>query len=170
MAAGSAEIRPIDPNEIEVVANLARRIWYACYTEMISAEQIEYMLEMMYSVDVIKREIDKEDVHYDVLVLDGSIIGYTAYGPAEDDGDLMLHKLYIDPDYQRDGHGGQSLRHVEDFARSNGYKRVVLRVNRTNTRGVPAYKKNGYEILRTDVADIGGGYVMDDYVMGKDVV
>jgi diamine N-acetyltransferase len=43
----------------------------------------------------------------------------------------------------------------------------VLRVNRQNQQAIDAYLKHGFTVATLIVEDIGGGFVMDDYVMVK---
>lgn len=85
--------------------------------------------------------------------------------PAE----LKLHKLYIHPDCQRQGLGPRLLHHVESVARTSGRIIVVLTVNKKNAKAIAAYRKHGFTIRESVVTDIGGGFVMDDYVMAKQV-
>jgi ribosomal protein S18 acetylase RimI-like enzyme len=56
---------------------------------------------------------------------------------------------------------------VENEARAKGARRLYLQVNRNNASAIGTYRKNGYEVAREVVVDIGGGFVMDDYVMEK---
>ena len=39
------------------IANLARKIWLAHYIDIISIEQIEYMLHLMYSAESLKEQM-----------------------------------------------------------------------------------------------------------------
>ena len=48
-------------------------------------------------------------------------------------------------------------------------KALVLAVNKANAKAISAYTKYGFRIREAIVQDIGGGFVMDDYVMVKDV-
>jgi tRNA C32,U32 (ribose-2'-O)-methylase TrmJ len=59
------------------------------------------------------------------------------------------------------------LRRVEARARAQGRSHLVLRVNRHNPTAIAAYRKYGFVIARELQEDIGGGFVMDDYVMIK---
>ena len=43
----------------------------------------------------------------------------------------------------------------------------MLNVNRNNTKAIRAYERAGWHVAEEIVADIGNGYVMDDYVMSK---
>jgi ribosomal protein S18 acetylase RimI-like enzyme len=42
-------------------------------------------------------------------------------------------------------------------------------VNKRNRNAIAAYEKYGFRIVDSVVKDIGGGFVMDDYIMSKDV-
>ena len=46
---------------------------------------------------------------------------------------------------------------------------LVLAVNKANAQAISAYTKYGFHIRESVVQDIGGGYVMDDYFMLKNV-
>ena len=52
---------------------------------------------------------------------------------------------------------------VSDFATK--YNTFYLTVNKNNTKAISVYKSFGFDITDTVVTDIGGGYVMDDYIM-----
>ena len=52
-------------------------------------------------------------------------------------------------------------------ARRLGAPAVWLQVNKRNERAIGAYLKAGFEIIGEAVFDIGGGFVMDDYLMAK---
>jgi diamine N-acetyltransferase len=80
---------------------------------------------------------------------------------------MKLYKLYVHPASQRKGYGSLLIKHVEEKARQRGFKVLLLTVNKGNHNAVAAYKKNGFTIRETAVVDIGGGYVMDDFIMAK---
>jgi ribosomal protein S18 acetylase RimI-like enzyme len=149
------------------IAALASVIWRAHYPGIISHAQIDYMLAQMYDVSAMQREMEN-GIAYDRLLVDGILRGFASYGPAPGASDeLKLYKLYIHPDCQRQGFGALLLRHVESAARSRGCNTVVLTVNKKNANAIAAYRKHGFTIRDSIVTDIGGGFVMDDYVMVK---
>ena len=51
--------------------------------------------------------------------------------------------------------------------RAAGARTLMLNVNKHNTQAIRAYEKHGFAIRDAVVVDIGGGFVMDDYVMAK---
>ena len=82
---------------------------------------------------------------------------------------MKLDKLYVHPRHQRCGHGGRLIARARDRARARGCQRLVLAVNRHNLTAIAAYRKHGFGIEEAVVTDIGGGFVMDDFIMARDV-
>jgi ribosomal protein S18 acetylase RimI-like enzyme len=77
--------------------------------------------------------------------------------------------LYLLPELHGHGLGSLLLQHVEVKVHATGAQRMVLAVNKRNARAITTYKRNGFAIIDSVVTDIGGGFVMDDYVMAKDI-
>ena len=44
---------------------------------------------------------------------------------------------------------------------------LFLNVNKYNEKAIAFYNKNGFEIVKEEVIDIGNGFVMDDYEFEK---
>ena len=150
------------------IAALAALIWRAHYPGIISLEQIEYMLARRYDVEVMRGELTA-GVAYDRLLLEGELRGFASYGPGSIAGELKLHKLYLHPDVQRQGLGARLLERVQSIAQARGFSTLMLAVNKRNTHAVAAYQKHGFTVREAVVSDIGGGFVMDDYIMAKPV-
>jgi len=154
---------------LPAIAELARFIWHECYPGIISREQIEYMLARMYSLETLKAEL-RSGIHYSRLLIDGELSGFASFGPAEQTDVIKLHKLYLHPTQQGRGLGTELLRHCENEARKLGARQLTLNVNKHNTKAIGMYQRNGFCIADSVVLDIGNGFVMDDYVMGKSLV
>ena len=123
-------IRPAVEADVPLIIDLAQRIWRACYPEIISPEQIEFMLGWMYSEDEIRRQI-AAGVPWKIAELDGRPIGYLSYH-REEDGRVKISKLYVLPEHQRRGHGQEMLAHIFEQARMLGAPAVWLQVNKRN--------------------------------------
>ncbi len=168
-ATAAAQILPAVAADAETIAALAAEIWRVHYADIISAAQIEYMLKQRYAPDLIRAELARGDTSWDKLVLDGAIIGYASYMAAARPGEMKLDKLYVHHDHQRKGYGGRLIERAAMAARAAGCSTLMLAVNKANAKAIAAYKKYGFRIRDSVVQPIGGGFVMDDYFMVKDV-
>jgi diamine N-acetyltransferase len=158
-------IRPAGVAELSEIASLARAIWPVCYRAIISSAQISYMLERMYSLEQLRAEF-AAGVSFDLLFEGGTALGFAAYGSGDSEPrECRLHKLYLLPSHQGRGYGSGLLRHVMEVARARGYASVALNVNKNNANAIGVYKRHGFIVRDEVVVDIGGGFVMDDYVM-----
>ena len=155
--------------QLPAISELAGVIWRACYPGIITSAQIDYMLAQMYSLDVLRDEISSQGIRYDLLLVDGKPAGFASYGPTAETGVMKLHKLYLLPGMQGRGLGSRMLQQVEHEVRAGAGRRLILSVNKRNARAITAYKLNGFVIVESVVTDIGGGFVMDDYVMAKEL-
>jgi GNAT superfamily N-acetyltransferase len=153
--------------DLPAIAELAGIIWRACYPGIITPSQIEYMLARMYALEVMRDEIRSQGIRYDLLLVAGKPAGFASHGPAAEPGVIKLHKLYLLPELHGRGLGSRLLQHCEHEARTSGARRMILCVNKRNARAITAYQRNGFVIAETVVTDIGGGFIMDDYVMAK---
>lgn len=155
-------IRKASLNDIHLLRSLAREIWITCYPGIISMEQIEYMLKLMYSAKNIEKEI-KEGIIWELVEHEGIPIGFIAL-TCTGDGVVKLNKLYLKKTTHGKGLGQECLKHVIDFATHHKFHKVYLTVNKGNEAAIKAYEKAGF--LKTDsvVNDIGAGFVMDDYI------
>lgn len=158
----------VSPSQAELVESLARQIWPVVYTGIISPEQVDYMLSHMYDPVTIRREISELKIRYLLVQIEGEPIGFSAFGPLREKEICFLHKIYVRPELQGRGIGSRVLSEVEKQIRVGRGIGLELRVNRHNESAINFYHKNGLEIVRKDCAEIGGGYVMDDFVFRKE--
>jgi GNAT superfamily N-acetyltransferase len=154
---------------LPAISALAGVIWRACYPGIITTEQIDYMLARMYALDVLRNEISSQGIRYDQLLADDKLAGFASYGPASEPGVMKLHKLYLLPEIHGRGLGSRLLQHVERKVRAGAGRRLILSVNIRNTKAITAYRRNGFVIAESVITDIGGGFVMDDYIMAKEL-
>lgn len=164
----SFKFEPVLPCQIDLVSKLAREIWPRVYADMITSEQIDYMLGWMYSPEKLRSEIESDGVNYFFIrTATGKPCGFYAFGPVQKQHFCFVHKIYVHPDYHRQGLATQAISEIEKIAMLAGANGMELRVNRDNTRAISLYEKTGFEIVAEDCADIGGGFVMDDFIFQK---
>ena len=163
----SIETVPVDsPERINRTAALARTVWREHYTPIIGAEQVGYMLEHFQSEAAIARQI-ADGMDYFLLQSGGKDAGYFALVPAENA--VMLSKLYVASTFRKHGIAAKALEFIEAYCRSHGAPLLWLTVNKNNTLALAWYEKTGFRNAGPVVAEIGGGYFMDDYRMEKSI-
>lgn len=151
--------------EIAEIAALANEIWHEHYGALLSKGQIDYMVEKFQSEQAITHAITKENYTYYIMKDAGLVIGYCAVQPTDQDHSLFLSKLYLHADYRGKRLTRLIMAMLAERCISEHLTSIWLTVNRNNTDSVEVYRKLGFEVEREQVSDIGGGYVMDDYVM-----
>ena len=158
-----------DDSQLAGIADLAGRIWRVCYPDIISSEQIQYMLAQMYAPDTLRAEIRTQKIRFYQLLVGGRMMGFASIGPAGAPGVTKLHKLYVAPESHGRGLGKRLLNHCEAEAARHGSRHLILAVNKRNARAIAFYQRNGLSIIESVVSDIGGGFVMDDFIMAREV-
>ncbi len=154
-------------DELPLIADLARVIWRSHYPGIISEDQIEYMLERMYSLERMGKEVLNEGVVYILARSRAVPIGFAAYGPGAQPEEFRLHKLYLLPAHQRAGLGRSLLQMALSEARRRGASRLALAVNRKNLGALAAYRNYGFRVREAVRVEIGGGFVMDDFLLER---
>src|SRR5512133_289265 len=156
----------LHPEDIATLLPLAGRIWHAHYPGIITTEQIDYMLARGYTREIILDEIAQQGISW-IIIRDGvTMIGFISVGPYGD-GVMKLHKLYLLPEYHGRGIGSSALAEVERVAKRHKAAKLILNVNKHNHTAITAYQRAGWQVAEEVVVDIGNGYVMNDYVMAK---
>ena len=162
-------IAPLAAEHIERMRGLAGEIWRRHYADIISAAQIEYMLKQRYNPEVVREELQRKDLWWDRLLVNDELTGFASYFLTATAGEMKLDKLYVHHDHQRKGYGGMLLDRAVAIARAYGCDTLMLAVNKNNRDAIAAYKKYGFCIAEAGVKDIGGSFVMDDYIMLKNI-
>ncbi len=151
---------------IASLAGLAAEIWQEAFTYMISGEQIAYMLERFQSVPALGRQLETEGYRYWFVCVGPEKAGYLGVQPRGDT--LFLSKIYLLPTHRGQGLGAAMLRFAAEEARHMGLGCLELTVNRSNP-ALRLYQREGFQIVREAVVDIGGGFVMDDYILVREL-
>ena len=160
-------IEALSETDIDPLAALAREIWYAHYPAIISTAQIEYMLDQRYRPAIVRSELASPGIWWDKLMIGPAMAGFSSYFLVEHAHEMKLDKLYVHPRQQRRGYGGLMIDRACEVGRAQGCRRLVLAVNKRNAAAIAAYLKHGFEVIDSIAKDIGGGFVMDDYVLAK---
>ncbi len=148
------------------IADLAEEIWTDHYTPIIGIDQVNYMLEKFQSPMAMKSQLAEGYEYYMFLDAD-ELVGYLSI--KEEEKAIFISKVYVHKSMRGRGFGRKALEFVEKKALISNYSQVRLTVNKNNVDSISAYEKMGYIKRRELVMDIGGGYVMDDYELIKEI-
>lgn len=151
--------------EIEPLCALAESIWRVSYRNMISVEQITYMLEQRYRPGLL-RQLQARGDRFIAARAGGELVGF-AHAYLTEATQCKLDKLYVSTELQRHGIGAQLVNAVTAYARQHGCKQLILRVNKHNLAALAAYRKYGFTFAMAMTENIGNGFVMDDHVLVK---
>lgn len=153
---------PAKPDELPRIAALAEFIWWRCYPPIIGPAQVHYMLGRGYALPALC-EAHHGGTRFSLLRLVGLPIGFSAW--RHEDGEAFLDKLYLHPGFHGQGLGHWLIQATCRQIAGEGIDRVRLRVNRHNDPAIRAYQRAGFLVSGSDCQPIGGGFVMDDYLM-----
>ncbi|AZN41501.1 GNAT family N-acetyltransferase [Paenibacillus albus] len=157
---------PVETEEqIMELAQLAAEIWREYYVSIITMEQIDFMIGKFQSAQAIKDQIHQQGYEYYSIQNDGHAVGYMSV--RQEEGKLFLSKFYIAKEHRGHGYASKAMVFLVQLCQERSLSDIWLTVNRHNEASIAVYEKKGFQIVREQVADIGNGYVMDDYVMEK---
>lgn len=160
----------VDSKDFEMIRRIAFETWPIAYGNIITHEQLNYMLEKIYDINSLQHQQENLG-HRFILAVDekNSAIGFASFSTYENQHNHhRLHKLYVLPNQQQKGIGRLLLEAIYTEIRKNGAGSIELNVNRFND-ALAFYQKLGFEILREEDIDIGEGFFMNDYILFKKV-
>ncbi len=156
------EIRIATLQDRALIRSISERTWPSTYGHIISQEQIDFMLDWMYSDASLEEQFNKGHQFY-IANLNGTDIGFCSVS-ADENNTYKLNKLYVLPTAHGTGSGKALLLKAIEVAKAEDASSIYLQVNKHNN-AYSFYLKNGF-IKETEFKfDIGNGFFMDDYVM-----
>jgi len=155
-------IRKAIEEDIPAIRKIAQATWPSAYGTLLSKEQLDYMMEWMYSETALQEQMNKGHQFF-MAELNGEALGF-ASASAEGDSSFKLNKLYVTPITQKTGAGKALLQEVIGYAKEKTGAKLILQVKRDNiAKGF--YEKYGFIIIKEIDLPIGNGYFMNDYIM-----
>lgn len=155
-------IRKASDEDIMLIKDLCAQIWPQTYAAILPQQQIEYMMELMYSEAALHQQM--QDHHQFLIVYNSGIpIGFASYSEVEPTI-FKLHKIYLLPLQQGKGTGRFVIDQIVKDIQPKGATALILNVNRNNAAKI-FYERLGFEVIRIEDIAIGNGYYMNDYIM-----
>ena len=162
-------IRKATTNDIALIQQMAWVVFPHTYHIILTPEQIDYMMEWMYSEKSLQKQMEEDGHIYYLAFKDEKPAGYLSIQP-EGEHVFHLQKIYVLPSFQGCKLGKllfeQAIKAIKELHPAPCQMR--LNVNREN-KAVTFYQKMG--MTKVDEGDfpIGNGFYMNDYIMGLDI-
>ncbi len=150
--------------DIQLIRTLAERSWKKAYLNIISLEQVEYMLEKMYSTAEIANHLQNPNYFYYIINENSTPAGFIGYENHYENKTTKLHRIYLLEEFKGKGLGKKAINFLKDKVSTAGDHQIILNVNKNNS-AKDIYESQGFTVYKEDVFNIGNGYVMDDYLM-----
>lgn len=152
--------------DADCIVKIAHHTWWPTYGDILTTEQITYMLGVIYVSDTIAGQIDSGEQQYLILEEEGEPVAFASYSPRSEDASVYkLHKLYCLAAAQGKGYGKKLIDAVVKATKDAGVNVLELNVNRYN-KAISFYNKVGFTVAYDEDVPIGP-YFMNDHVMRK---
>ena len=161
-------------SEIHVIKSMADVVFRNTYSSILTAEQVEYMMEWMYSKQSLEKQFSDLNSFF-ITWCNRIPVGYMSIQKESITEDNItvyhLHKLYVMPEWQGRGVGELLFKKACEYATHNknsAKARIELNVNRYN-KAVGFYLRMGMKIACEGDFPIGEGFYMNDYIMSLEL-
>ena len=136
--------------------DIVKKIAEACAIDMANYSIFQWN-EKYPSRDVFKNDIETGALY--VIEINKKIVGCIMLSDVKDDSykdvkwltkdfkNLYVHRLAVNPDYQKKGHGRRLMDFAESFAVENNFTSIRLDTFSLNHRNNKFYKSRGYTQL-----------------------
>ncbi|MEO5942757.1 MAG: GNAT family N-acetyltransferase [Ferruginibacter sp.] len=160
------EINKAGTGDIKEIQQLVYTTWPDAYGAILSKDQLDYMLELIYNDKALKNQIENLQHQFIIAYEEEEAVGFASYSPKDINNSSVfrLHKLYVLPSQQGKGTGKLLLNYIINEIKNADASILELNVNRHN-KAFHFYKKSGFTISHEADIDIGNDYFMNDYVM-----
>ena len=159
------EIKKAGIDDISLIRELTFRVWPQTYVPILSQEQIDYMLEMMYSQSSLQKQMTEDGCQFIVVYEDGNPVGFASYNE-EEPKRWKLNKIYILQNQQGKGTGKYVINYIIEEIKKQEASSLFLQVNQHNNAKI-FYERLGFAEVGFINLDIGKGFFMNDFIMEK---
>ena len=144
------QFKKADRDMIPTIEELAQEIFPATYATILSGEQIDYMMEWMYSIGNLEKQLAEGHV-YHIALLDNVPVGYSSVQKQEE-GLWHLQKIYLKLDLQGKSVGKQMFLNALDYIRQNSQLPCTAECEQEQYKGNPFLRAHG------DAQGLPGGF------------
>ncbi len=128
--------------DAQTIKNLLRSTWNIIYADAFTPSDLEKIVSVWHSIDLLKQQINDPDVLFLVVRDEDKVVAMVNTNKLEGEN-LNIQRLHILPEYQRQGIGSKLVKEVID--RYPSAKKLGLEVERGNKQAINFYHKLGFE-------------------------
>lgn len=163
------EFKQTQPGEWKIIQSIAHTTWPVTYGQLLPAGQLEYMLDLIYSEESIKRQMNLGH-QFIIGYHTGEPIGFVSVEKRyKTPASFMIHKLYVLPSFQGKGIGNAFIDYLATLAAQTEHDMLMLKVFVKNQNAIRFYQHLGFHPIGEEVSELGKGYMVKDYVMIKKI-
>lgn len=153
-------------DDIPLLHHLAHAVWPITYKEILSRQQSNYMMNLIYSESSLQKQFD---ANHNFLIVEENKkpVAFADYSLLNDNI-YKLHKIYVLQNQQGKGIGQILIKHIIKIIKEQNATALLLNVNRNN-KAKQFYERLGFKVISEEDIDIGEGYFMNDYIMRLNV-
>lgn len=148
--------------QLQEIADLAEIIWHQHFTPIIGTDQVNYMLEKFQSLPALKEQLAGGYLYYQIFD-HHEFCGYCGIHP--ENQKLFLSKLYIKKEARGRHLATRAIDFLKTLCEQQQLSAIWLTCNRHNDHTLEIYRHLGFRTVDTQAAEIGNGFIMDDYIM-----
>jgi ribosomal protein S18 acetylase RimI-like enzyme len=156
-------IYKVQQEDISEVKQVLSHTWKDTYGSFLSDKTIEKVTTVWHDPEALKAQAMNPEIYFAVAKEEGKIVGLITARKI-DDVTIFMNRLYIHPDYQRQGIGSKLFdSSLEAFPNA---KVVRLEVEEENKKGLSFYLKQGFKEVERKTDEIEGE-ILKSIVMEK---
>lgn len=154
-------------NDIKTIQDITYKTWPITYGEILTEEQLKYMLDLFYSHEALAAQFQKKEQLFYLISDENAVVGFIGIEHNYNKEPITkIHKIYLLPETQGKGIGKMAFEKIAELALENNSASLLLNVNLFN-KALNFYEKIGFKIKEEVNIEIGNGYLMEDFVMQK---
>ena len=162
-------IRIATSDDCILINKLAKQVFPATYKEILSPDQLDYMMEWMYAPLNLRKLMEVEGLVYFIAYQEDEPCVYVSVQPQGDDV-FHLQKIYVLPSFQGAHLGSKLFDHAVQYIKEIHPSPCLMELNvNRNNKALHFYEHKGMKKLREGDFHIGNGYYMNDYIMGLEL-
>ena len=146
-------IRQADENDVSLLYDVCRQSYIQSFADHWVEGGLQWYLDKVYGMDVIKRDLKNTDIIYFISYYDGEPAGFmkvkvnSPLSSQRAGTHLEIEKLYFLEKYKKKGLGKRMMACVSELAVKLGTDLIWLAVIDTNANAIRFYENNGFRFF-----------------------